>query len=342
MEDCSLNLDLSQTIEINLSKDYILSKIQEEEIWTHYGVPAKKGLFCSKLRQDRHPTCSLFRTKNGKLVMKDFGSNWCGDCFAYVSALYNISFNQTLRTIANDFGLIKSNLEKHSAQCKYNGEKIEESKEAIIQVEVRDYQQYELDWWAKYGITENTLKKFRVFSCKNVFLNSNLFHIETDKQLVFGYYGGIKEGTEQWRIYFPGRKKFKFISNWKASQIQGARMLPKEGGDVLVITKSLKDVMCLYEYGIPAIAPNSENLFVTDKQFEKLKKAFKHIILFYDNDCAGVTGMNKIRKQHPEVISMFIPRKYEAKDLSDFRKKYGVKKTQELINAAKQCYIDGK
>jgi hypothetical protein len=52
-----------------------------------------------------------------------------------------------------------------------------------------------------------------VFSCKNVFLNGELFHLYKERQLVFGYFGGIREGVERWRIYFPGRKKFRFISN---------------------------------------------------------------------------------------------------------------------------------
>ena len=42
-------------------------------------------------------------------------------------------------------------------------------------------------------------------------------------------------------------------------------MLPKHG-EFIVITKSLKDVMVLYSFGIPAIAPISENCFVTDAQ----------------------------------------------------------------------------
>lgn len=67
-------------------------------------------------------------------------------------------------------------------------------------------------------------------------------------------------------------------------------MLPKQGGDLLVITKSLKDVMCLYEYGITAIAPCSENEFLTDTQYQKVKSKFKHITLLWDNDYAGVSN----------------------------------------------------
>lgn len=41
----------------------------------------------------------------------------------------------------------------------------------------------------------------------------------------------------------------------------------------------MKDVMCMYELGIIAIAPNSENLFLNDNQLEKVKNKFKRIIV---------------------------------------------------------------
>jgi hypothetical protein len=41
--------------------------------------------------------------------------------------------------------------------------------------------------------------------------------------------------------------------------------------------------------------------------------------------------MNKIRKQYPELIITLIPRKYKAKDISDFYKLYGKDKTVKLI-----------
>lgn len=97
--------------------------------------------------------------------------------------------------------------------------------------------------------------------------------------------------------------------------------------------------MVLYEYGIPAIAPNSENLFVTENQYLRLKSKFKHILVLYDNDLAGIKGMNRIKKNYPEIKVAFIPRKYEAKDISDFRKRYGDKKTLQLINEAKNYYF---
>ena len=50
-------------------------------------------------------------------------------------------------------------------------------------------------------------------------------------------------------------------------QVQGLSELPKEGGDLLIITKSLKDVMCCYEMGFNAIAAVSyTNLAVYQRQ----------------------------------------------------------------------------
>ena len=336
-----MTFDLTKTTELNLTKDFILSNIKEEEIWSHYGIPITKGLFCSKIRNDKNPTCSLYRNKAGRLIMKDFGTNWSGDCFAYVSELFNSSFYETLVIIANDFNLIKTDIKKNKPKLEYSGEKIELNSTAIIQVEIRPFQQYELDWWAKFGISEKTLKKYNVFSCKNVWLNGNIFHLEKENQLVFGYYGGIKDGIELWRVYMPSRfsKRYKFISNWQSSKLQGAKLLPKDGGDYLVITKSLKDVMVLYEFGIPAIAPCSENLFVTQNTYNKLKSKFKKIFLLYDLDSAGIRASKKIKSDFPDIQVLLLPRTKRCKDCSDFVKKYGKENFKKLIDLTKRTYL---
>ena len=78
-------------------------------------------------------------------------------------------------------------------------------------------------------------------------------------------------------------------------------MLPKSG-DILVVTKSMKDVMVLYQLGIPAIAPISENCFLTEAQYNKLQSRFKYIVLLYDNDRPGLRSMISIRKRFNNVI----------------------------------------
>jgi hypothetical protein len=72
---------------------------------------------------------------------------------------------------------------------------------------------------------------------------------------------------------------------------------------------------------------------------DELRGRFKNIVLLYDSDITGVHFMNKIRKQHRDLIVCMIPRKYGAKDISDFYQKYGKSKTiagiKEYINYLK-------
>ena len=51
--------------------------------------------------------------------------------------------------------------------------------------------------------------------------------------------------------------------------------------------------MCLYNYNIPSIAPGSETSFISDNQLSRLKQRFEKIIVFYDNDIPGISGMRK-------------------------------------------------
>lgn len=322
----------------------ILQRVSEEQLMEHYlGIPVRKGLFVSPLRQDKNPTCAFYRNKNGDLIFKDFSGAFCGNFISVVMEKFQCSFAKALQIIGNDFGIIhQKNLKVNTPKLAYTGSVLKEHKSAIIQVEVRDFQDYELAWWKSYGISKETLRRFNVYSCKNIFLNGNLFHLESANQHIYGYYGGIKEGIEQWRIYFPGKKKFKFLSNWSSIKIQGAAQLPKEGGKYLVITKSLKDCMTLYELGITAIAPNSENIFITESQYQKLKTKFENILVVYDNDLAGIKGLKKIKSTFPDIKVAFIPRKFNVKDISDFRKKYGKSETEKLINSAKEYYFNEK
>jgi hypothetical protein len=324
--------------EPNITKEYLLSKARQETYLEYYlGIPVKKGLFKSPLRDDKNPTCAFYVNASGDIIFKDFSGQFNGNFINVVMFKYNCSYYKALRIIANDFGYCNySKLPKCSKPIKVSEHTFEGSKEAIIQVEIQDFSDFELDWWKQYGITEKILKKFRVFSCKTVFLNGNVYIHSSYRHPIFGYYRGKNDNKlELWRIYFPNHRSRepKFLSNWKSILLQGSKQLPKEG-DILVITKSMKDVMCLYSLGITAIAPNSENLFLTENQYNKLKKRFKRIVLFYDNDLPGIHNMNKIRKKF-NIECMWIPRKYKAKDISDFYKIYGEDRTKELIEYAR-------
>lgn len=319
-----------------LNKELILSKYSEEQIMEFYlHIKVKKGLFRSPLRVDKNPTCSFFRNSSGTLYFKDFATGQCLNCFSVVQELFRCNYHEALKIIANDLGIIRdSTLIRNKGKISSNTVKIEDKEISKVQVQVQDFTDLELKWWNKYGITKDILDRYRVYSCKYVFLNGNILAESKQHCPIFGYYGGMiqqnKEKIELWRCYFPKRTSYRFITNWPSKKIQGYEQLPKKG-NILCITKSMKDCLSMYSCGLTAIAPCSENLFISDTILDNLKKRFKYIVVFYDNDIPGITNMKKIRNNYPELNFFFIPRHYMVKDFSDFYAKYGRKVTLRTI-----------
>lgn len=315
-----------------ITKELILSRFSEEQLMEYYlHIPVKKGLFRSPLRRDKQPTCSFYRNKSGTLIFKDFATGQHLNIFDVVQSIFRCDYFESLRIIANDFGIVRDNaLHKNPGKINLNPIKIKDKEISKIQIEVQEFTDSELKWWGRYGISKDILKRFNVYSCKHVFLNDQLFAESQQHCPIFGYYGKKYQGLELWRCYFPKRTSFRFITNWPSKKIQGYDQLPKKG-KLLVITKSMKDSMCLYSCGITACAPNSENLFIPDKVLEDLKNRFENIVVLYDNDRPGLYNMAKIRKEHPELTYVFIPKRYGSKDISDFYKDHGRKETLNLI-----------
>lgn len=314
-----------------ITKEYILSLVSQESIFNYYTgmeVTSKK-LQLSPFRADNKVTVSFYRSKNDIVYLHDFATNEHISCFQAVMKLFNLNYYQALDKIAADFKLI-DNPEIQTQRIEFQTE-LAETESAKIQCQIKDYTNDELKWWESFGINQKLLKKFHVFSIQHVFLNGELKFSSSDKNPIYGYYfGKDKDGNEQWKLYFPMREQFRFLGNLRKKVLQGYKQLPKEG-DLLVITKSMKDVVSMRGFGIYAVAPNSETLFLNDKQLEEFKSRFKHILVLYDNDRPGKHNLYKIRKEHPELNYFCLPRTLE-KDFTDTIAKYGVEKMRELIN----------
>ena len=90
-----------------ITKDFILSKVNQESIMQHYtnqDVCSKK-LYKSVLRADNHITVGYYKSKSGILYMHDFATNQHLDCWNIVMQLYSCTYYEALNIIAKDFGL---------------------------------------------------------------------------------------------------------------------------------------------------------------------------------------------------------------------------------------------
>ena len=315
----------------NITKDFILSKVNQESIMHYYtgnDVTSKK-LVTSCLRSDNHVTVGYYKSNSGILYMHDFATNEHLDCWNVVMKMFNLSYYDALKKIATDFSLLGN--EKIQTKKIKLVESLKEKESCKIQVQIKDYSDKELEWWNQFGISKKLLKKYHIYSLKYIFLNGELKFTSSDNTPMYGYYfGKDKNGEEKWKIYFPMRTEFRFLNNLSKKVLQGYHQLPKTG-DLLVVTKSMKDVVAMYGFGIAAVSPNSETLFIEDKKLEEFKKRFKHILVLYDSDKAGKHNMWLIRKQYPELNYYCLP-KYLEKDFTDTIKAIGVDKMKDYIN----------
>lgn len=322
-----------------ITREVLLNAKSEEEYFSFYGISPQKGLFKSPLRADHNPTCSFYRNSKGVLKFKDFGTgdNW--DFIQLVMHRFGVDYGKALKIIANDIGIInKEKYERHDPIQPYNHEVVESKGQCIIQCELKEYSSQELQWWGTFGIKESTLKKFKVFSVKHVFLNGDLFCTSSEQNPIYGYYFGKKDGIENWKIYFPFKKKFRFLLN--CSEIQGLSKLP-EKGEYVVVTKSLKDVMTLYELGIPAIAPQAESVVISEDIYNKIASRFKNVIFNGDWDRAGKLYMIKSTNKYKGHALTFKYKSKHAKDISDFVMIHGFERAIKLVDALKERFESG-
>ena len=314
----------SRNSEDHLSKETVLSKIREIDIFSYYCSSFKElnvG-FCSELREDSNPSVAISMF-NGRLLYKDFGHpDHSFDCFKYVEYLYNCSFFEALKIIDNDFAL---NLHSNKAEMDFtrgvlvmrSSKKVFTKKVVIIKKKSRNWMQKDAKFWSKYLISKKTLRTFGVCPISHYWINENRFSCD----LSYAYRIGKK-----YKIYSP-YGEVKWSSNTTKKHIQGYSQCP-ERGDICIITSSLKDVMCLFEMGIPAIAMQSEMQMPGEETIKTLKERFKKVAVFYDNDFdnpnnPGQTMAAKICQKYYPLKNIVIPDLYQLKDPSDYVAHFG-------------------
>lgn len=308
----------SRKSEDHLHSEVVLSKISEYDIFRYYCPHFKTcdDKFRSDLRSDTNPS-SCITVWKGKLLYKDFAySDHTFDCFNYVKYKFSCSFIEALAIIDSDFNLGLTSKEASSSFSMGHSANITNTrpiakKVTIIKKKTRPWSLQDKEYWEKYLITKNTLTIFGVSPIKYYWINSSRFSCDST---TYAYEFGTK-----FKIYAPKDER-KWVSNTSNKHVQGYLQLP-DTGYVVILTSSLKDVMCLYEMGLPAIALQSEMVMPDIKLITTLKKRFENVLILYDNDFTnpdnpGQTMANKICKEY-DLPNIKIPTECGYKDVSD-------------------------
>lgn len=322
----------------NNNKEYlttasILSRITEEEIFRKYiKYNFKIGkIFNSPLRKDKHPSFNIFKNIHKKLLYKDFGDGTSGDCFYFIQYKYDISFIKALKLIDRDFCLGLSNttinirrpVTKHLNEQENNSVK-KEDVVSVINIIKQPYTFTDYKYWDPYGVDFKQLKRFKIHSCKDVFLNNKRIFTYSKNNPVYAY-----QSNKQYKIYRPLASTYKWISNTTSEIIQGIEEL-SINGKLLIITKAMKDVLVLDQLGWNAIAPQNEGVKINKEVIQDFKERFDDIVILYDKDKAGIKAAKDLKKEH-NIDYVFLPRSLRCKDISEVRKKHGVKITEDFL-----------
>lgn len=291
----------------DITLDWILSKVTEYDIYAHYLGQFKVGMiYNSPFRKDKNPSFGIFYSKRTKqLLFKDHGTGDCGNVIKFVSLYTGITnYNDILLDIVNKLKITSDTKLVSSKQ--YIA-----STETVIGVVRQDFTAEDINYWSQFNICINTLKKFNVNSIKYYLCNGIVKGIYKKENPMYAY-----KVYNNFKIYRPLADKYtKWRNNLGQYDIQGFKQLPKTD-NLLIITKSLKDVMCLYEMGISAISPASESTFIPDDVLDNLKKRFKHILICFDRDTAGIKYLHKISLK-TGLKPLLVHKKWNAKDISD-------------------------
>ncbi len=325
-------------IDIQVTTQEILSKISEYDIFKKYiyNFIELEQPFVSELRSSDTANCRITARYNS-LVYKDFKTGDSYDCWNYVMTKFRCNYFEALNIIVADFnirkleyknefipiGTILNSIKTHNVP----------REKSIIQILEQPFTIEDYNYWWDYKIPLTKLEEYDVYSVKYCYL------IKGTKRIIFSYsknnpmygYRFTRDGSYSYKIYWPltKDKKYKWLfSGGAAADIEGLDCLPLSG-DILILTKSLKDCISFNMIGVPAISLQGEANKMEQSLVDKLLKRFDRIITCYDFDEEGIKGAKRMKQQFG-FDYFFIEEPY--KDLAEYNKHNSLKKAKLMIN----------
>jgi DNA primase len=319
----------------DLHSEFILERVCQEKLFQKYlGLtPTEDARYRNPLRDDKNPTCS-FSIRNGKWVFRDWSEPRWMDVFDIVQRIYDVDYPEALRIVAVDFGLLEGTTPQPVTIINRSNAKPVKTR---LQVQVEPIKQHYKAYLSQFGITTKIAREFNVYGVKSLWKDKTLVYTHNKYDPALAYYFGLNQlNHTKWKVYFYYRVKHKFIGN--TNRINGWIQLPKTA-DLLIITKSLKDVMVYKRLGLPAIAMQGESVLPEQQTIDELQSRFATIVTNYDFDKAGISTANQLKRLYGFSPMMFTNGRFgypdhQAKDISDYVKKHGLANAERIVNHA--------
>ena len=316
----------------SVSLDDTLSKVTEADILSHYlGVTEVPCIINSPLRQDRRPSFGLYSSDGIRIFYIDLATKDSGGLFDLLGKMWNCGFKEVLNKINKDISKFCGGASIHSyTPCAVRNTS-SYNKDTDLQCKIRDWRDYDIEYWASYGITLEWLKYAEVYpiSHKIVIKDGHRYVFGADK---YAYaYVEHKEGKVTLKIYQPFNKAgYKWSNKHDKSVISLWTKVP-EYGDKICICSSLKDALCLWaNANIPSLSIQGEGYNMSDTAISELKRRYKEIYILLDNDEAGLKDGLSL-SESTGFTNVVLPKFEGGKDISDAFKILGKEKWLKLI-----------
>lgn len=285
----------------------------------YFNVYRLPCLIKSPFREDNKPSFSFFVSKKGTILYNDFASGEHGTLLEAIAKIKNVN-------IVDVWDVIRDELNSPNNKKWITDERrttVAKNSRHDIQIKTRQWESYDIDYWASFGINLPFLRKMEVYPISHVFfdLNGVLWPFKTDK---YAYaYVERKEGFVSYKIYQPFNKNGrKWQTNMDKSTIGLWTKLP-DSGDIVCICSSYKDAMSLWaNTGIPSVAIQAEGFDISEHAKNDLKKRFKKVIIILDNDEPGLRYAERLSKL-TGFRNVVLPQFDGGKDIADFYKYIG-------------------
>ena len=309
----------------SVSLNDIKSRVTETDILSFYlNIKELPCVINSPFREDNRPSFGIyFNNKSKRVYYKDYATNDSGGLFDLLGKLWNCNYKKVLENINKDINNIdKGNVKLNTGHTITIRSNDEHHSSSDLQCKIREWKDYDIEYWSSYGISLKWLKYADVYpiSHKIIIKDGHKYVFKADK-LAYAYVER-KEGKVSIKIYSPYNKKYKWCNKHDNSVISLWTKIPKYG-DKVCICSSLKDSLCLWaNTGIPAICPQGEGYRISNTAINELKRRFKKIYIIFDNDKAGILDGKKLAEA-TGFTNLILPKFDNGKDISDAYKILG-------------------
>lgn len=310
----------------NIKLENIKSRVSDLDIINYYfGVNSVPCIISSPLRTDNHPSFGFYSLDGKKIHWKDLSTKDSGGVIDLLGLYWGKGYNDVLIQLWEDLPKFTNTDGYGTLGNRGVVQNSAYSSSIELKCKVREWRDYDLEYWGSYGITLKWLEYADIYpiSYKIIIKDGRRMVFPADK---YAYaYVEYKEGKVTLKIYQPFNKHgYKWSNRHDRSVISLWTKVP-EFGEKICICSSMKDALCLWaNTGVPSIAIQGEGYGISETAISELKRRYKSVYILLDNDEAGLIDGEKLSAS-TGFTNLVLPKFTGGKDVSDLYKYLGDK-----------------